>query len=38
MPASSLTQQPDRLEVDVDDLEGTRNKAMAGVGGYRDSL
>lgn len=28
MPASSLTQQPDRLEIDVDDLEGTPNEAV----------
>ena len=37
MPSSSLAQQPDGLEVDVDDLEGIPNKAMARVGEYRGS-
>ena len=38
MPASRLAQQPDGLEVDIDDLEGTPNRAMDRVGEYCGSL
>jgi hypothetical protein len=37
MPASGLTQQPDGLEVDVDYLEGTPNKAVTGADEYDGS-
>ena len=35
MSPSGLTQQPDGLEVDVDDLEGTPNRAVTRVGEHR---
>ena len=38
MPAGGLTQQPDGLEVDVDDLEVTPNEAVTRTGEYRGSL
>ena len=37
MSASRLTQQPDGLEVDVDDLEGIPNRTIDRVGEYRGS-